>query len=187
MDVASLGGVVQELFSAGLAPATKRNYKSGTRRYLKFCERFSIRAPHPASEQAPTAFVAFLHQQKLSSGTVKNYLSAIRYSQIAVGLGDPKMGEMRQLEYVLKGVKRLSAGGPKRARLPITPGILSKLKDVWEALPRRRDAAMLWAAATVCFFGFLRVGEVVIPSDTAYDASWHLSYGDVRVNDRREP
>ena len=44
------------------------------------------------------------------------------------------------------------------------PQILEKLKRVWQGYPSKRDAAMLWAAATMCFFGFLRSGEVVAPS-----------------------
>ena len=34
LDVGSLGPVVWRLFSVGLAPATRQNYRSGTRRYL---------------------------------------------------------------------------------------------------------------------------------------------------------
>ena len=48
------------------------------------------------------AFVAFLYQEKLSASTVKNYLAAVRFAQIALGLGDPCMGEMPHLEYVVK-------------------------------------------------------------------------------------
>ena len=39
----------------------------------------------------------------------------------------------------------------------------------------------------MCFFGFLRAGEVVIPDDTSYDKAIHLSYGDVALNDRDSP
>ncbi len=46
---------------------------------------------------------------------------------------------------------------------------------------------MLWAAAYICFFGFLRSGEIVVPSETRYDQSSHLSFGDVRVDDRANP
>ena len=46
---------------------------------------------------------------------------------------------------------------------------------------------MLWAAATMCFFGFLRVGEVVVPSDSAFDPSVHLLVADVSVDSHSEP
>lgn len=46
---------------------------------------------------------------------------------------------------------------------------------------------MLWVAATLCFFGFLRTGEVVVPADGAFDPLRHLAYGDVRIDDYRNP
>ena len=46
---------------------------------------------------------------------------------------------------------------------------------------------MLWAASCMCFFGFLRSGEIVVPSDGAYDPSAHLSYGDVRTDSLVNP
>jgi hypothetical protein len=131
--------------------------------------------------------VAHLYRERLASGTVKNYLSAVRYSQIALGLGDPGMGEMRQLEYVLKGLKRRASRGTQRTRRPITPNILHRIERVWEAHPNKRDTTMLWAASTMCFFGFLRMGEVVVPSESQYDAEVHLSHGDTKVDNPRSP
>ena len=120
-----------------------------------------------------------MYKEGLSSSTVKNYLAAIRHTQIALGLDDPHMGEMRHLEYVMK---RLASAGPQRPHLLITPDILRRMKVEWERAPERRDASMLWVAATMCFFGFLRAGEVVVPSDMMYDAARHLSFGGVRVD-----
>jgi hypothetical protein len=49
------------------------------------------------------------------------------------------------------------------------------------------NASMLWAASSMCFFGFLRSGEVVVPSDTGFDPSVHLTYGDVKVDSTTMP
>ncbi len=46
---------------------------------------------------------------------------------------------------------------------------------------------MLWAASYLCFFGFLRMGEAVVPSDADYDPSVHLSFRDVQVNSFDRP
>ena len=51
---------------------------------------------------------------------------------------------------------------------------------------KTRDAAMLLAAACTCFFGFLRVGEIVSPGDK-FNLAYHLAHGDVRVNDTSNP
>ena len=50
----------------------------------------------------------------------------------------------------------------------------------------RHNAAMLWAASSLCFFGFLKMGGVVVPP-TGYDPEVHLSVGDARVNSRSLP
>ena len=144
-------------------------------------------SPYPVSERGLSAFVAFLYQQGLSAATMKYYLAAVRYAQIVIGLGDPVMTSMPQLQYVLKGARRNLAGRPRRTRLPITPEILRLLQASWERLPSRADAVMLWAASTLCFFAFLRMGEAVVPSDGGFDPRLHLAYGDVRVDSTLDP
>ena len=182
MDISSLDSAVQALFSAGLAASTQAVYRSGSRRFLQFCATYQIDRPFPVTERTLSGFVAYLHGAGLAPGTVKGYLAAVRYSQIGLGLGDPRIGEMPQLEYVVKGLKRLHKPVASRTRLPITPAILRRLKAVWASWPDQQDAAMLWAAACMCFFGFLRAGEVVIPSDSGFDSATHLAQGDVRVD-----
>ena len=49
------------------------------------------------------------------------------------------------------------------------------------------DMAMLWAACTMCFFGFMHSGEVVTPGEKKFDPAIHLAYGDVTVNSHQDP
>ena len=131
-------------------------------------------------------FVSHLHTESLAPGTIKTYLAAIRFEQISRGMGNPVIHGMPRLEYVIKGCKRLAPGGSRR-RLPITPVVLEKLREVWDRSRTPRQAKMLWAASCLCFFGFLRSGEVVAPSSTRYDATVHLSFADIRVDDLTSP
>ena len=87
----------------------------------------------------------------------------------------------------MRGMKKKTSGRTKRPRLPITPPIMQCLIEVWERRSDPVNGQMLSAAACMCFFGFLRTGEVVVPSETAYDAAVHLSVGDVRVDSRAKP
>lgn len=75
----------------------------------------------------------------------------------------------------------------KKTRLPIIPEILTKLRAVWESSPRANDAKMLWAASSLCFFGFMRSGEVVAPSSKEYDLTYYLVYRDVSMDCRTAP
>ena len=89
----------------------------------------------------------------------------------------------------MKGIKRVQAesGSDKREHLPISPSILLKLKEVSSANKGEHDTKMIWAACCLCFFAFLRAGEMTVPSDTSYDPAVHLSIKDVSVDDSRNP
>ncbi len=75
------------------------------------------------------------------------YLSAVRYSQIAAGYKDLFATPWHRLEYGLKGIKRDQAekGIKSKPRLPMTPTILRKLKQVWNVSSEDYDTKMIWA------------------------------------------
>ena len=76
------------------------------------------------------------------------------------------MGTMPRHELVIQGLKKEQAGLPKKTRLPITTAILRQIQQKWESHGAEWDYVMLWAVVSLCFFGFLRLGEVVVPSDS---------------------
>ena len=96
------------------------------------------------------------------------------------------MCDMPQLEYVIKSIKKCT-GQQTRTRFPITPGLMRNLKCYWHSNHTKRDYIMLWAAACICFFGFMRAGDLVVLSDSGFDPSCHLAAGDVLVNNRSSP
>ena len=61
--------------------------------------------PLTVTEKRLCYSVAYLKQESQRCQTAKSYLSAVRYVQISHGLGDLKMGEMPQLELVMRGMK----------------------------------------------------------------------------------
>ena len=111
--------------------------------------------------------------------------------QIWAGFPDPfgVMVQMPQLDYVLRGIKcqETERGGNSRERLPITPHILRRLWEVWAPDSHLRDTKLVWAAATLCFFAFLRAGELTTPTTTTYDPNVHLCLADIAVDDPLSP
>ena len=181
--------MVRQLVDNSIAPSTKRSYECGQKRYHQFCTTHKFLS-YPLSENVACLYVAFLAEQNLSHGTIKSYLSAIRRGQIVRGLGDPFVASWPLLESTLKGVKRQQAKkSPTQSqpRLPVTPQILGHLRDIWDRDKHNPDHIMLWAACCMCFFGFLRSGEITVPSLSTYDPGAHLSAGDVRVDKATDP
>ena len=100
LDLRSLDNAVEQYFSAGIAPSTKRVYDSGKKRYLAFCKQLTT-TPIPASENLLCKFISYLALNKVSSATIKVYLAAVRQLHISQGLPAPPTGEMAKLSQVL--------------------------------------------------------------------------------------
>ena len=180
---------MERYFRSALAPSSQRTYVSAQTRYLQFCSSFSL-SPLPVNELQLCQFAAHLANEQLSHTTIKSYLSAVRHLQIASNLADPHISDMPKLEGVMKGIKSGQAKTKQnqRTRLPITPKILLQMCNSWEQqVNSNRDNTMLWAAATLCFFGFLRSGEATVPSDGAFDSKAHMTYEDVSVDNIGDP
>ena len=109
---------------------------------------------------------------------------------MAEGYGDPNICNMARLEQVLKGIKSIQAKSSKKpTRLPITPELLRKMRQVWMRGNGSGswDNIMLWAASLLCFFGFLRSGEITVPTDAGFDEGVHLTFNDISVDCTENP
>lgn len=133
-------------------------------------------------------FSAYLALQGLKWQTIKSYLSAVRHFQLMQGAPQHSLDETRpRLQLMLRGIRRATSTKPSKARLPITPAILRQVWQVAKAMPPSNNTSMLWAAMNMCFFGFLRAGEVCTPTSSSYDPSWHLCVGDLALDSHSAP
>ena len=156
---------------------------------MKFCSEYYIQNVLPVDEDVLCYFVAYLGKRGLGHGTIKTYLAAVRSLQIDYGFHNPFDKNMPKLDRILKGVK-VSQGKQGRApqrKLPITPKILQQIRSGWHLVGTDYDETMLWAAATVCFFGFMRAGELVVDTAASFDPEQHLTIEDIATDNRQHP
>ncbi|KAL5486580.1 hypothetical protein EMCRGX_G019082 [Ephydatia muelleri] len=104
--------------------------------------------------------------------------------QISLGLPPPsEQSSLPMLKRVLDGIRRCKVLGGKspRKRLPITTTVLRRIEA-----PLKEDNALeasaFWAIAVTAFFGFFRLGELLVETEADYTPALHLSWGDVAVD-----
>ena len=66
--------------------------------------------PFLVDEKTVCCFIAALYLEGLAGSSVKSYLAAIHFSEIALGMGDPHMSEWPHLSYVVRDFKKRASG-----------------------------------------------------------------------------
>ena len=188
MDITSIQAAVWHYYQNGLATATQRCYIVGQQRYIHFCTQANRRVI-PTSETTLLLFATHLALAGLAYTSIKVYFSAIGNLHTAHSLHDAyRQALTPRLEQVLRGIKREQCSThTTRIRLPITAEIMHQIYAVLARAPVEYQNIMLWAACCTAFFGFLRVGEMTIPNQNAYDSNVHLSLQDVALDSRITP
>ena len=189
LDVSSLAGSMQQYFLAGLAPSTHQTYRTAMKRFNAFCTTYHITNPFPLTEHLMCYYASFLADQGLATQTVKGYLSALRNMQISLGLLDPReQSSMPLLKRVQAGIARTrkAKGNPTRVRLPITPHLLRRIRQVLSRSDHS-ERVVLWAIACTAFFGFFWLGELLPQAAKPNDSVQGLAWGQVAVDDQLAP
>ena len=143
----------------------------------------------PVSEEVLCYYVAHLGDRGLAPSTVKTYLAAIRDLQVQYGFPSPFDTKMPRLDRAIRGLKivRGKEGRAPRRKLPITPKILRQIRGAWSRLHANYDQSLLWTVAVVCFFGFMRAGELLVGKIGEFDPSQHLTLGDLATDSIEAP
>ena len=168
---------IRRYLSLSVADSTKRTYSTGEKSFIQFLSLY--RPLHvqslPTDEDTLIQYVAYL-AKSVKHSTIKGYLAAVRHFHIRHGY-QLNLRKFLRLHLVCRGIKR-SQGSSIRTRLPIT---VSHLKFFYSLLAIRYtsnyDSLMIWAAMTLAFFGFMRLGELTCNSQFSSDA--HLTPLDI--------
>ena len=160
-----------------LASNTKKTYSSGMRQFLTFCRQINITPKYPLDEDTLIYFSVFM-ARSVQHGTIKNYLSAVKHYHSSNGHALALKTFLR-LQLVLRGIKRVQ-GTNTKVRRPITLSILHLFYCLLNIEhTNNKDSLMLWAAMTLAFFGFLRIGELTCNS--AFNENHHLMVRDIHL------
>lgn len=185
-----MDSVVQKYCSLGIAQSTHKVYTSAFRRFQSFCAEFKVCLPIPVTESLLCYFAAFLAQSGLAPSSIKVYLSAVRHTQVLMGYPEPRStSTLPRLRLVLNGIAKSRArNGPAgKPRLPITIEILRRLFSSLRSQPPSFETVMLWAACSLCYFGFFREGEITVTSKASFDPRCHLAWGDISTDSVKQP
>ena len=191
MDIAQLDSAVHHYCGLGIATSTARTYRAAVSRFAKFCEKFNVSRPFPVSVLLLCRFVncgdgkggAHCHIEDLpgrnptrpdNQGPSRTGLCLIATPSAPTVWRGSRAGLPAWWTDETASTHYPTVAG----RDP--PGVGSR--GVSE-----HDKAMFSAAASLCFYGFFRAGEITIPSTTAFDARVHLAWGDVAVDDATPP
>ena len=175
----------QDLVAASISNSTWRNYSSALRSFQKF-EVFSrVTYTWPLDIGAVRAYTSYaLSEGKLAPASVINYLSAMRYIHLIKGFPAPHILQDDMIQILIRGAKNLSNPPSSNKRRVVSLPLLQALK---EEIERSSWSLYLktavWALFSVAFFASARMGELVGPSRTSFDASSTLRVRDVLVRD----
>ncbi|KAH7868142.1 uncharacterized protein C8R40DRAFT_995890, partial [Lentinula edodes] len=161
----------EQITASGLTEQTKSNYAAGLLRWHQFCDRESIPETMrmPASEVLIAGFVG-AHAGTVSGSTIRSWLSGIRAWHILNRAPWPSNSEFITLARRAANIKGSQHKRPLRN--PITLQHLLVLHSALDfSVPFH---CAIWAVALICFWGCRRLGELTIPSKSAFDPKFHV-------------
>lgn len=169
---------ISHYLNLSIAASTGQTYSSAEKRFLDFCSLYHPTSGTclPATEDTLIKYAAFL-ARSIKYSSIKGYLAAVRHFHIRRGF-ELDLNKCLRLQLVCRGIKRSQGTNLTRVRLPITIKHLRLFHSLLAiSYTSNYDSVMIWAAMTLAFFGFLRLGELTCNSKFSPEA--HLSPEDV--------
>lgn len=165
---------LRQFLECRIAPLTRKAYSSGWRRYQSFISSYSLTLL-PISPEKVALFVAYLGQQGLAV-TIEVYLAGLCYFNLLANSAEVSPSfHSPYLKLLLHGIQQATVSRkPSLVHLPITLGILAKIKSSLVVNPSGYDSILMWAAACTGFFGFLRTSEFLTPDNGPCNPWVHL-------------
>ena len=152
------------------------------RSFQKFKQSLGCTHNWPLDIGVLRAYTSFaLLAENLSSTSVSNYLSAIRYLHLIKGIPAPQILQDEMIKMIIRGAKNVKPVNSRTNKrrivsLPLLQALKDKITTLsWSDYMKTTIRALF----SVAFFASARMGKLVSPSRTSYDQSSTLRIRDV--------
>ncbi len=182
----SVHGQFSELLNSSLARSTWAKYSSGFQAFCEFESATDRQYAWPLSREVWRSFIIWCHyDKKLSSNSIRTYLSALKCVHTLRGLSCSHLDEDKLSKLLLNGAEHIGTNfstHPNTRRAMTLPLLISLGRRIagtsWPAL----DKQVIWAAATTGFFGTVRMGEILASAEKSFSPGSDLLWKDVRCS-----
>ena len=157
-----------------------RTYRAGWKKYLDFSASFAL-SPKPITLEKVTLFIAYAGTQGWAASTIEVNLAGLRpFRHLADPTCSTPTFHTPYTNLIIWGIRRVHAPKtPSQIWLPITMGMMLKIKASLAQEPHSFENRLVWAAACMGFFGFLRCSELLAPDNAPFDPRVHLRVADL--------
>ena len=144
--------------------------------------------PLPWSQRETIIFIDWLvNDRKVKSATINTYLAGIKKIHILHGFEEPNLKTIL-IKQLIKGKHNMELNQKHltddHGRLPVTLTTLKLIKEKLRQSARSIECKLLiWAVATVAFFGGVRIHEILSQNESFYDPAHTLLEHDIRVTE----
>jgi hypothetical protein len=174
-----------KLLHASLANSTWARYGSGWKAFLQFENYMSKKFTLPLSMEVVRAFTTFcIAIKKLKCSSVKTYLSSLVHVHKMHGFLNFEIKD-QIVTSILRGAEHIQMVEPVQTgsrRRVMTIQLLRHLghrlaTSGWSAHTRQ----VLWSVCTLAFFTSARMGELLAPSEHAFDPASTLTWSCIKL------
>jgi hypothetical protein len=182
----SVNGQFSELLNSSIARSTWAKYNSGFNAFSEFESATGRKYSWPISREVWRSFIVWCHyDKKLSSNSIRTYLSALKFVHTLRGFSCSHLDDDKLSKLLLNGAEHIGTSfihHPNTRRAMTLPLLITLGRRIaatsWPAL----DKQVIWAAATTGFFGTVRMGEILASAEKSFSPSSDLLWQDVRCS-----